>query len=331
MPDFWALALPRQLARMDGEFLAVCSLAAGISCDSRRYNASVLELTFDGYVSSPYKRSFFDQYSLDLETNRILRRRQEFPSDLADFRSIGVGSDNLVESYRKKSADFARIFDISTLYQRVLAANLASSKDPISEIVVSIDDRICKYQFDKQSRKYCNLKSQKSLLIDEVYSLAVAGKARTSSSWNYQNLFFLIPGILCPNFTLCVTPFEFDDEIIFGNSKKGIERAFEVAGVYPKILPFIPPSLVSTEYSPKAISKCRNLDYLELVANLPDGFDYPGDSSSTLNAGILSARFGFDPGSSVFDPLVLSVYLGAWLNWYVAQDCVKIVQNRGEK
>ncbi len=64
LPDFWALALPRQLARMDGEFLAVCSLAAGISCDSRRYNVSVLELTFDGYVSSPYKKSFFDQYSL---------------------------------------------------------------------------------------------------------------------------------------------------------------------------------------------------------------------------------------------------------------------------
>ena len=316
---------------MDGEFLAVCSLAAGISCDSRRYNVSVLELTFDGYVSSPYKKSFFDQYSLDLETNRILRRRQDFPSDLADFRSIGVGSDNLVDSYRKKSADFARIFDISTLYQRVLAANLASSKDPISEIVVSIDDRICKYQFDKQSRKYCNLKSQKSLSIDEVYSLAVAGQARTSSSWNYQNLFFLLPGILCPNLTLCVVPFEFDDETIFGNSKKGIERAFEVAGAYPKILPFIPPSLVSTEYSPKAISKCKNLDYLELVANLPDMFDYSGESSSTLNAGILSSGFGFDPESPIFDPLIRSARGGIWLNWYVAQDNVKVVQNRGEK
>ncbi len=246
--------LPRQLARPDGEAFVTAALAqmSGVP-------AGILELTLDSYVDCAYKRSFTKQIFLSEEKGSVFAENYPSPAygtSLDELKDNEGGS--LVRSLRgltRESLGNIGISDISGFYSEILVMNLSAAQKgaacPIPGVMVKSGGKI--REFILRGGKYGFCDSEYS--FSEMSELAGAGLARPSATWNYENVYLLIPGILCPEAALLVTPFELDPVKIQSAASAAIRRMVSELGLAPLLIPMIPMSLADTASMARAKSK----------------------------------------------------------------------------
>jgi hypothetical protein len=246
--------LPRQLARPDGEAFVTSAVAKMCGVP-----AGIIELTLDSYVDCAYKRSFTKQAFLCEEAGKAYVEQYQKPGYGTSLDELEDGSGaSLLESLRtltRQALASVEISDISGFYSRILGMNLASAMkgaaQAIGNVMVKSQKRI--QEFRLQDQKYCFC--DESYSYAEMYDLAEAGLARPSATWNYENVYLLIPGILCPEAALVVTPFELDPVKIQSSAFSAIKKTTVEFGLPPLLVPMIPMSLLDTPDIGKAKSK----------------------------------------------------------------------------
>ena len=246
--------LPRQIARPDGEAFVTAAFA-----QMSDMQAGILELTLDSYVDCAYKRSFTRQLFLSEKKGSVFA--EKYPSaaygtSLDELR--GNDEKSLVQSLRgisRNALGQVGISDISAFYSEILVMNMSSAQkgtaQPVPRVMVKSEGRIAEFTLRGDGYGFCDT----SYSFSEVSELAAAGLARPSATWNYENVYLLIPGILCPEAALIVTPFELDPVKIQSAAFAAIRKMDTELGMPPLLLPMIPMSLADTPNMAKAKSK----------------------------------------------------------------------------
>ncbi len=212
---------------------------------AEEYGINFLPLTFkiDTYTSNnPLKSSYVNRKLVEENGKnggwRIRKERIARPLEkqvLCRIETVhGVPLD---EYYEKRWSAYGRgHFDFGSTFSSALAQNLNNGRENIIEnvwIEVNGKGQAEKFTYDPEKKAYVCAKAGMELSIDEVAKLAEQRKARPDASWYYQKLYLLIPGILCPQSLLMVTPWEQDDGKIQGMAHEAYEEIKGVAGVYP--------------------------------------------------------------------------------------------------
>jgi hypothetical protein len=238
--------LPRQLARPDAE-----AFVTAVFAEMADMSPGILELTLDSLVDCAYKRSFINQVVLSEPEQRIFRDNGPMPENGTSLDELRTtDGSNISESLRTASKQVLgdmNISDISPFYSSVLEMNLdaaISGKVPAIDKVVLKKGKIIR-EFALRGDKYCCADQEYSLA--EVKEFASQKLARPSAVWNYNNVYLMLPGILCPDAALVVTPFEFDPPKIRSSALAAIKRITEITGLPPMMLPMVSMSTMGTQ------------------------------------------------------------------------------------
>jgi hypothetical protein len=246
--------LPRQMARPDGEAFVTAAFAQ--MCD---VSAGILELTFDAYVDCAYKRSFTKQNVLSERDGRAYLEQYPVPANGTCLDELDNGKgQNVMELLRATTGEFlggVGISDISGFYSRILGMNIAAAAKgtapAIGNVMVKTEKLLREFVF--MEGKYRRAGQEYSL--GQMKELADSGLARPSATWNYENIYLLIPGILCPEAALVVTPFELDELKIRSSAFSAVQEMSRNFGFPPFLVPMVPMSMVNTQNMARAKSK----------------------------------------------------------------------------
>lgn len=279
--------LPRQIARPDGEAFVTAAIAqmGGVP-------AGILELTLDSYVDCAYKRSFIRQVFLSEEKGSVFVEQYPAPANGTSLDELrGNDGKSLAESLRGlagQSLGQAGISDISGFYCEILAMNLSAAEKgaarAIPSVMVKMGGRISEFVLRGDRYGFCD----SEFSFSEMSELAAAGLARPSATWNYENVYLLIPGILCPEAALVVTPFELDPVKIRSAAFAAIRKMDSELGMPPLLVPMVPMSLADTPSMARAKSKLGK--YPEF-ANYMLSRESAAAALSSGNSGFIEASF----------------------------------------
>ncbi len=238
-PEEETLTVARQIATSNIEICGLKNLAENYGLDF-----GTAELTIDNFVwGNPLKKSYV--HNRIVNERKIEKKKIAKPKDGEVLRCIKTLEDILLPEYHHKRY-YEKVIrkeknDLSDIFACALSQSLENGRTPKAVWIIE-NGRSEKGVWDEKEKVYILRKSGRKMKIEEVMEYAEKSKARPDASWYYTNLYLLLPGILCEEMALLVTPWEEDEEKIKSLAKKGYEEVKRATGVYPLTVPFYDPN-----------------------------------------------------------------------------------------